>query len=356
MKTFAKWLVLVVALAAWLVLLVGGVKRYFREERQADGASPAPPPSQALIEAPAPVAQNEAETPAPDSRPKARPRNAQPMSSIDPDIQRMLQLAIGREVTPELVEQVDKLVGRGDGIVDEMCRLLNSDDLRVRDAASRVLLAIGNPKGVQAVVDYFLSNLEVAEAEELSRNFQSLADDRNVDILISAVTNSQDHVVLTRMMEALGRTITPEGAERLGALLSDPELEDWQHMNLAMATHYINSPAAVSALTDLALSTENENIRIACVYGLSHVGNAEAVRGLGEIIEQLGVTNLEDEVVRKLAGVATDEGMATAAKMFEQTTNEVVKYACSEALMVRWKQIGMENLNKVLSETNRAGL
>ncbi len=349
----------------WVVLvsLAGvGAALWLKDLKSANPSNPetkaaaSTPPKRTVRQMSAPIEGNQPDAPAPEAGPKEQPGPARSASSIDPDIQRMLELAAGRELTPELVEQVDKLVGRGDGIVDEMCRLLKSDDLRVRDAASRVLLAIGNPIGVQAVVDYFLSNLEVAEAEELSRNFQSLADARNVDILISAVTNSQDHVVLTRMMEALGRTITPEGAERLGELLSDPGLEDWQHMNLAMATHYINSPAAVSALTDLALSTENENIRTACVYGLSHVGNEEAVRGLGEIIEQLGITNLEHEVVRKLAGVATDEGMAAAAKLFEQTTNEVVKYACSEALMTRWKEIGMENLHKVLSETNRVEL
>jgi HEAT repeat protein len=248
-------------------------------------------------------------------------------------LKRLAQMSGDMRAAEEAEALIQQTVEAGPTAISGLLAIIRSGgDIAVRDAAARALAQIGTEGAVQGLLRAIQDEQDEQTRDTLTRNLQALENRAAGPALVEALLATEDHALTAAIREATPRVGNSAFVEQLVAACHRTNLLDWQRVNLLSALSEVQDPGAVTALVAAVWNDTDDTLRRQALTALGDIGTEEAVAAFADIIDSLGVTEPQHEMVQIVGAVRNKETMAYLIELLNSTTNAALRLGVATAL------------------------
>jgi HEAT repeat protein len=203
----------------------------------------------------------------------------------------------------------ERLLELGNTAVPTLIPLLNSKNPGLEIEAMRLLVQIGDNKGLAAVLGKILT---VKTDDSCFASYvDTIADCKSAAIaqwLTAYLGKTQKEETRQRVLTILAALRGPDVVEHLADAVENPA-DNLHHEDCAIALASLSDPSHIDTLREILEESESSQLRTIAAYGLASVGNSEACSVL---LSRASSGNADAKVCRDaLASVQSTYGQET---------------------------------------------
>lgn len=179
---------------------------------------------------------------------------------------------------------------------------------------------------------------------KLAPSLQAVTNRDVVGLLFEALTNEQVNASLVlALADAVPRLATPDVAQRVVEACHTLPESDSRRGWLLQVVNNLRGDDVSEECARLIASETNADIQAALAWSLVRNGSTNSVSSVIATIENMGTTNLNDQLVKMLSKATDGENLEFMVGVFDSTTNSAVKWAIGTAIS---KMRGFNQLTK----------
>ncbi|MFZ2654924.1 MAG: HEAT repeat domain-containing protein [Victivallales bacterium] len=275
MKTGKFYVVLTAAVAAILVSLIALKMISEKESPAAPKATTAP--VQKKSEIPSEPGKASGAAVATSDNASSGERDAKIQRLID----ELCSLNAKKLVIPQTEGIIRELCDFGNDAIPALKKLLSSDaNPNIKASAARILAQIGSEESVDTLVSFINSESNPTCKDLYIRSIQAIDKPESSPALIRALESTKDVFFSMETKQALARSGNDETVRQLLDACHRQNENNSQMSNLLGALSIIRNPETVQALSDIAASEQNPQIRKSALLALSGMGDPVATQSL----------------------------------------------------------------------------
>ncbi len=235
---------------------------------------------------------------------------------------------------PQTEGIIRELSAFGNAAIPAISKLLASDaNANIKSLAARVLAQIGTSESVETLMNAISSESDPVCKDLFTRTLQAVDKAEASPALIKALGSSKDVFLTTETKEAIARTGNEDTVKQLveacrGQAQMTPSLS-----NMLGALAIIRQPETVPALSSIASSEQNPQIRKSALRALSSMGYPESTQALVDIFNSEKTAENKTLLLDAISVVHSKESLDLLRQISTNNANpEGLRKAASRAI------------------------